>query len=164
MNQNVKCELYHGSYCMDMYPTSDDQTFMDEYYQNEKLGPIDYLIFTQDQNFTEKRYMQSEFKSYLSEFIFEPINLTIESIEEKQLNASKIKEYIERVNKTNPRVDLTRINFMDELLNVGEVKVIDSELKEQIFMIFMDNMSIPLHKIEQSQNHTDVQSKQPMIY
>ena len=136
---------------------------MDEYYQNEKLGPIDYLIFTEDQNFTDKNYMQSEFKDYLSEFIFTPLNLTIESIEEKQLNASKIKEYIERVNKTNPRVDLTRINFMDELLNVGEVKVIDNELVEKIFIIFMDNMTIPLHRIEQSSNK-DIVSPDPMVY
>lgn len=101
---------------------------MDEYYQNEKLGPIDYLIFTEDKNFTEKNYMESEFKEYLEEFIFSPENLTIESIEDKNFNASKIKQYIEQVNKTNPRVDLTRINFMDELLNVGELKVSDQNL------------------------------------
>lgn len=23
---------YHGAYCMDMYPTSDDKSFMDRYY------------------------------------------------------------------------------------------------------------------------------------
>ena len=51
---------------------------------------------------------------------------------------------------------------MDELLNVGEVKVIDQDLTEQLFMIFMDNMTIPLHKIDQSLS--DVESKEPMVY
>lgn len=30
-------------------------------------------------------------------------------------------------------------------------------------MLFMDNMTIPLHKIDQSQK-TDIDSKEPMIY
>ena len=106
---------------------------MDEYYQNEKLGPIDYLIFTEDKNFTEGIYMDSDFKDYLDEFIFGPENLVIDSIEEKTMNASKIKQYIEEVNRTNSRVDLTRINFMDELLNVFELQVSDQNKQVQLF-------------------------------
>lgn len=68
--------------------------------------------------------MNSEFKDYLQEFIFDPVNLTVKDISIEGVNASTINYYIRQVK--DPRIDFSRINFMDEgLLNVGQVEVVD---------------------------------------
>lgn len=119
--------IFYGAYCIDMYPSSEDKSFMKKYYQHVDIGPIDYLIFTEDKNFTSKDYMNSEFKNYLQEFIFDPVNLNVSQISIEGVDATQINQYIRKVN--DPRIDMSRVNIMEDgqKLDVGEVEVIDDK-------------------------------------
>ena len=72
--------------------------------------------------------MDSEFKDYLQEFIFNAVDMTVKDIKIEGVDASTINKYIRAVE--DERIDFDRINFMDEgLLNVGTVDVIDRDNK-----------------------------------
>lgn len=53
---------------MDLYPTSDNDDFVSKYYQpdqGEKVGMVDYLIFTEDEAYIEGDLNESEVFEYI---------------------------------------------------------------------------------------------------
>jgi len=42
---------YYGAYCLDQYPTSDNNEFVQQYYQSSEEGHVDYLIFNEEDAF-----------------------------------------------------------------------------------------------------------------
>jgi hypothetical protein len=62
---------YRGAYCFDLYPTSDDQFFVQKYYMPEKGAHVDYLIFTEDEAFKNNDLENSAVTKYLQSLVFE---------------------------------------------------------------------------------------------
>ena len=56
---------FYGSYCIDLLPTGDDSDFLTNYYAQAAEGQADYILFTEDEEFSEKQYMKSKIKDYL---------------------------------------------------------------------------------------------------
>ena len=64
---------YRGAYCIDMFPTSEDEFFVQKYYKPEEGAHVDYLIFTEDEAFENNDFSiknGSNVRGYMQELVF----------------------------------------------------------------------------------------------
>lgn len=53
-----------------MYPTSEDQFFVQKYYNPGEDAHVDYLIFTEDEAFKNNDFASSDVTKYMQNLVF----------------------------------------------------------------------------------------------
>ena len=123
-------------YCFDVKPTSRDDLFLRQYFDIE--DHIDYLIFSEDQNYTNGQYFDSEFGGLLKDLVFKIEGQELR-IEEITLKKKKLNELNEFMNQYSDEYDLSDIAMLPkELVSIGEVKVFNEtsqSLNQFIFIV-----------------------------
>lgn len=167
-NKNSVTQLeYRGAYCLDLYPTSQDQFFVQKYYNPGEGAHVDYIIFTEDEDFQNYDFGTSDepknVRKYMQELVFSNStvgkNFTITDIFMEERMVNELSQYIQQF---DDKYDLEKVAMLpDEPIRIGTVTVQDQDsLEFEEYMFICDSFQVELTQIANYKNESSGQVKE----
>lgn len=139
---------YFGTYCLDTIPSSiDSGQLIDKVFKDHnQTTKINYLIFTEDEEFIKGNYMQSTYRDYLQEFLYTTSNIstsfTVLDITMRRFDTSRISSYLERFSNN---YDLSLVQPVEHYVNVTLVSLQSNDTgKTYSQYCFINNFNMSL--------------------